>query len=104
MKLFYQRLLDYLGPADQYRIIFAHKDETPIGYIFGGLLKDQYRGFQFSFDQRYTNLSLGNILQIKMIESLCQQGITCYDLGTDIEYKRHWAEQTLETSILILKK
>ena len=104
MRDFYHRLMVYMGLAGQCRLILAFRDGQPMGYIFGGILLGHYRGFQFSFDEQFSKLSLGNVLQLKMIELLCQEQAVCYDLGTDIEYKRHWSEQSLETHMMIVKR
>ncbi len=104
MRLFYRRLMEILAPAGRARLVFAFRDERPIGYLFGGIFNRTFRGFQFSFDHDFASLSPGNLLQLKMIEKLCEEGMCRYDLGTDIGYKRSWAETALETTALIIRQ
>ena len=50
-----------------------------------------------SFVESYRPYALGNVLQSKMIHLLAQEGIQTYDLGSDIDYKRRWAENEFLT-------
>ncbi|MHC4732570.1 MAG: GNAT family N-acetyltransferase, partial [Planctomycetota bacterium] len=51
MTCFYRPLAERLGR--RLRTVFARHEGTDIGYILGGVRKDTYRGFQFSFDRRF---------------------------------------------------
>jgi CelD/BcsL family acetyltransferase involved in cellulose biosynthesis len=42
------------------------------------------------------------LLQYHQILELCSDGIGRYDLGTEMDYKRRWAEDVMETEMLVL--
>jgi hypothetical protein len=102
MKEFYQDMLPRLAQRDGLRVIIAERDGSDVGYIHGASVGDHYRGLQFSFDQRLSELSLGNVLQYEMLEWLCRDGFATYDLGSQSPYKRRWAEEGLATATLLL--
>jgi len=47
-------------------------------------------------------LGVGGLLQYHQIVELCREGISRYDLGTEMDYKRRWAEDVMETEMLVL--
>ncbi|MHC4973933.1 MAG: GNAT family N-acetyltransferase [Planctomycetota bacterium] len=100
MTCFYRPLAERLG--DRLRTVFARHDGIDIGYILGGVRRDTYRGFQFSFDRRYGHLSLGGLMQLRQIEHLCAEGIATYDLGIDLDYKHRWADAPRDTLTLVV--
>jgi CelD/BcsL family acetyltransferase involved in cellulose biosynthesis len=62
----------------------------------------EYRGLQFSYDDAHATLGLGGLLQLQQIIALCDEGIARYDLGTEMDYKRRWAEDVMETEMLVI--
>ncbi|MEE2962318.1 MAG: GNAT family N-acetyltransferase [Myxococcota bacterium] len=104
MRTFYSVMLPRLLEADGLKLTFALWEGKDIGFILGGVLGDTYRGLQFSFHQGYNELGLGNLLQLQHILELSEQGISYYDLGTDMAYKRRWAERVMETMTFVLYK
>ncbi|MBI2569173.1 MAG: GNAT family N-acetyltransferase [Candidatus Schekmanbacteria bacterium] len=92
MRRFYARMIARLVARSRLRLIFARLDEADVGYIYGGLRGSLYRGLQFSFDDRWRALALGNLLQMRMIAWLVEAGLTSYDLGQPMAYKRRWGE------------
>lgn len=98
LRAFYERMVDRLG--ERARCLFARRDGVDVGYILGGVRGNLYRGLQFSFDETCAELSLGHVLQIEQIEALCAEGVTTYDLGIDMAYKRHWADEAISTVTL----
>jgi len=104
MRLFYERLMARQVPLGRSRWIFARLDNQDIGYLLGGVLGSTFRGYQFSFDESYRNLSLGNVLQYHMIQELCHEGIGTYDLGVEMDYKRAWGEHEQITTSLLIKR
>jgi hypothetical protein len=74
------------------RAIFVTKDGEDIGFVMGGVDGTSYRGQQFSFGAKWEPLSVGNLLQWEMIQWLCEEGISRYDLGSVLDYKIHWSE------------
>ncbi|MGA1824028.1 MAG: GNAT family N-acetyltransferase [bacterium] len=103
MKQFYYLMLKRIAPAGFLRLIFAVKEGKDIGYIYGAFIKKRFRGLQFSFDNDYASLSLGNMLQYNMIEWLCEENCLKYDLGSMVPYKKKWAETIFITQTLYLR-
>jgi len=66
--------------------------------VFAG----EYRGLQFSYDDDTSKLGIGGLLQYHQIAELCADGVGRYDLGTEMDYKRRWAEETLATEMLVI--
>ena len=106
-KEFYQNMLRRLAQLEGARIMFATHEGRDIGFIFGGLAKDVYRGQQFSYDDGWKNFSIGNLLQAEQIRWLCEEGILRYDMGMSgdprMAYKQHWAEQKLMLRTFVLE-
>lgn len=82
--------------------VIAWRNGDPIGYVFGTVFMDMYRGLQMSFDDRFRSLSLGNLLQLEMISWLCDLEVPRYDMGADLPYKERWAELNHETVTVAL--
>lgn len=102
MRAFYAHMLPRLCQLGQQRTLFARRDGRDIGYILGAVAGDEYRGLQFSYDDDHADLGLGGLLQYHQILELCVDGIARYDLGTEMDYKRRWAEDVMETEMLVL--
>ncbi|HIJ48375.1 MAG TPA: GNAT family N-acetyltransferase, partial [Gammaproteobacteria bacterium] len=106
---FYKSMITRLASSKSARIIFAKHEENDIGYIFGGLAGNLYRGQQFSYSEAWKNASIGNLLQIEQIKWLSEEKCKRYDMGPvsgeKMEYKRHWTERQgrLESWMLIKK-
>lgn len=94
---FYGAMLRRLAAAGNGRVIFARIDDRDVGFIFGGIAGDVYRGQQFSYDDALAGLSIGNLLAVEKIRWLVEDGVTRYDMGPLMEYKLHWTE--IETRI-----
>ncbi len=104
MRQFYDGILALTAPAGKARWIIARRDDRDVGFIFGAVVNDTYRGYQFSFDDRYRDLSPGHVLQYRMIELLCEEGVRWYDLGTEMDYKRAWSDRELETTAILIRR
>lgn len=102
MRAFYGEMLPRLCATKQQRTIFACKADRDIGYILGAVFEGEYRGLQFSYDDSEAHLGLGGLLQYQQVVELCTEGVTRYDLGTEMDYKRRWAEEVMETEMLVL--
>jgi CelD/BcsL family acetyltransferase involved in cellulose biosynthesis len=103
MRAFYARMLPRLAARGELRALFATRDGVDLGYLYGGAVGGLFRGLQFSFREDARALGLGNTLQAEMLERLCAEGATCYDLGAQSEYKRHWGEEGLVTIGLLAR-
>lgn len=102
MNRFYGEMLPRLAARGRQRTLFARHDGRDVAYCLGAVFDGEYRGLQFSFDAAYERYSLGSLLQLHQIVELCDEGVRRYDLGQEMEYKRRWAEDQLETVLLVL--
>ncbi len=102
MRDFYRLMLPRLCLHGQQRTLFARLDGRDVGYILGAVFEGEYRGLQFSYDDDHARLGLGSLLQYHQVTALCGEGVARYDLGTEMDYKRRWAEEVMETEMLVL--
>jgi len=102
MRAFYSALAHRLAPRGRLRVRFARRDGKDVGYILGAVRARTYRGFQFSFDRRLAHVSLGSLMQADQLRALAEEGVTHYDLGIDMAYKRHWADAPHDTVTLAI--
>jgi hypothetical protein len=93
MRAFYEAMLPRLAVTQQARLIVAQQHDRDIGFILGAVHGNTYRGLQFSYHDDFSSISLGSLLQLQQIEQLVEQQIARYDLGSEMDYKRNWAEQ-----------
>jgi len=92
MKGFVYNVLRRASADEEARVIIARRAGQDVGYIHGALAGDTFRGLQMSFDHDLSHLSLGNVLQSQMIEWVSESGLTLYDLGSELAYKKRWSE------------
>src|SRR5262249_557475 len=92
MRAFYGSMMPRLLAKGQHRLIFARRADRDIGYIFGAVFEREYRGLQFSYDDESARLGIGGLLQYHQVAALCDENVERYDLGTEMDYKRRWAE------------
>jgi CelD/BcsL family acetyltransferase involved in cellulose biosynthesis len=102
MRAFYGAMLPRLCELGQQRTIFARVGDRDVGYILGAVMGGEYRGLQFSYDDEHAMLGIGGLLQLQQINELVAEGVARYDLGTEMDYKRRWAEEIMETEMLVL--
>ncbi len=102
MRDFYAAMLPRLGRSGAGRLMFAALDGNDIAYVLGARIGDEYRGLQFSYHDEFANLSLGSLCQYHQIIALIAEGVTLYDLGSEMEYKLRWAEQAFVTQIHVV--
>lgn len=102
MRAFYGSMLPRLCALGQQRTIFARLADQDAGYILGAVMAGEYRGLQFSYDADLADFGVGGLLQYHQIIELCDEGIARYDLGTEMDYKRRWAEDIMETEMLVV--
>ncbi|MGE0872623.1 MAG: GNAT family N-acetyltransferase [Kofleriaceae bacterium] len=102
MREFYRRMLPRLCSRGEQRTMFARYRGEDVGYIFGAVFEREYRGLQFSYAADHAHVGLGSLLQYHQIVALCDEGVERYDLGTEMDYKRRWAEELLETDMLVV--
>jgi hypothetical protein len=102
MRAFYGEMLPRLCEHRQQRTLFARVGERDVGYVLGAVFEGEYRGLQFSYDDELSRIGIGSLLQYHQVAALCDEGIGRYDLGTEMDYKRRWAEDIMETEMLVL--
>jgi len=102
MRAFYAAMLPRLCRLGQQRTIFARYRDQDVGYILGAVMGGEYRGLQFSYHADHAELGIGSLLQYQQVVELCADGVGRYDLGTEMDYKRRWAEEIMETEMLVL--
>jgi CelD/BcsL family acetyltransferase involved in cellulose biosynthesis len=66
------------------------------------VFEGEYRGLQFSYDAEFARAGIGGLLQYHQVAALCEERVGRYDLGTEMDYKRRWAEDIMETEMLVL--
>jgi len=105
LQAFYREMLPALAEAHTLRVQVGTKDGVDVALIVGAVTRTPsgptYRGLQFSFDNAYRSLSLGNLAQLVQVRALIDEGVTLYDLGSDVDYKRRWGEDAFDTVTLV---
>jgi CelD/BcsL family acetyltransferase involved in cellulose biosynthesis len=101
---FYAAMLRRLAVAGCARVVFARCDERDVGFMFGGVAGDRYRGQQFSFAEDFRAYSIGNLLQLEQIRWLAEEGARHYDMGQLMDYKQHWTEQQTQLALRVLRR
>ena len=99
---FYEQMTARLHDNGALRIVMAQLDEQDIGFVFGGVFQGVYRGLQMSYRADYAALEPGNLGQLMMLKKMIEEGVSTYDLGTDLAYKNRWAELSLETQLFAI--
>ena len=99
---FYRRILRRLHERRQLRVLFIQRDGEDLAFVIGAVVDRLYRGLQVSFRQGFASFSLGNLAQYELIARLISEGVTTYDLGTDMDYKARWAESVLATRMVAI--
>ncbi len=103
-RAYYACMMRRLAASASGRIMFARHEERDIGYIFGGLADNIYRGQQFSYVEDWKSYSIGNLLQLELIRWLCEEGITRYDMGPLMDYKKHWTENRPQIMTAMIRR
>jgi len=101
MRVFYHEMVPRLAAAGGLRVALGRIGGQDVSFVFGGVFAGTFRGLQVSFDDAHRELALGNVMQATMIRALTEEGVTLYDLGSDMEYKARWAEIPRETITLV---
>ena len=106
MRSFYAGLLLRLERSDALRAVLVEREGKPMGYLFGASVGGHFRGLQFSYDQQWRSVGLGNLMQLEMITWLSEDRTVSYDLGGQSAYKLRWAEaiRSSENILLIPKR
>ena len=100
---FYGLMLRRLASSGTGRVVFARCGSDDVGFIFGGMAGATYRGQQFSYAEEQSHISIGGLLQLEQVRWLCEEGAQRYDMGPQLEYKRHWAEKETRIHALVLQ-
>ncbi len=102
---FYSDLIGRLAGKSAFRSLILKVRGKDFAYVMGGVLGKEYRGFQMAYHDAYKRLSPGHLCQIKLIRSLCEEGLSSYDLGMVMDYKTRWADRVHSiTNLLLMRK
>lgn len=104
MKTFYDAMLPRLIAKGALRVLFARQAEQDVGFLFGGILGTNYRALQFGYHHALAHVGLGHLLQVTEMQHLVQEGVLLYDLGSDVDYKRHFGDAIHETQALVVRR
>ena len=100
----YRTMTARLSRKGRLRVGVATLDGRDVGYILGGVRGDRYRGLQLSFVEEASELSVGHLLQAWQMAALEPEGLTTYDLGMDMAYKRRWADRAEPSLTLVIER
>lgn len=99
---FYRNMVPRLARRKALHLVLARHGDADVAFLMGGVFGQTFRGLQMSFHESHRDLALGNLCQIEQISRLPPE-VTAYDLGASgLDYKSRWAEQTLDTEILVI--
>ena len=104
---FYAAVIRRLSCQNAARVIMARHGDKDIGFIFGGISKNTYRGLQCSYDNEWKDFSIGNILHLEQIKWLCEENVDRYDMGEikpHMNYKEFWAEIRMPSLCLRIER
>ncbi len=90
---FHENLIRELVAVDRLRCLFLTLDGQDVAYLVAGISGEWLRGWQMSFDDAHSDLSLGNLAQMEIIERGAQEGLRLYDLGSSMPYKERWCDR-----------
>jgi hypothetical protein len=102
MRHFYQLMCAQLQTHNRLQVLFAKQGERDVGYLLGAYFANSYRGLQFSYAEDVERLGIGNLLQWIQMQKLVELGVTVYDMGMDMPYKRRFADGVFQTETLII--
>jgi hypothetical protein len=99
---FYQLMARRLASRGRLRCLLGRRGEEDVAYVLGAVFGHTYRGLQFSFDDRFREVGLGHLAQVRTVGALsAEPDVVRYDLGTGGEYKAAWAEQVVDSVVLV---
>lgn len=102
---FYGALLLRYALHKQAWIIFARQDERDVGFCFGGLVGQSYRGQQTSYAEDLATLSVGNLMHVETARWLCDERARFQHFGPlqpGLDYKARFCELKPRSFILQL--
>jgi hypothetical protein len=101
---FYRGMMPRLAERGQLRLLFGRIDGEDAAYVLGAATQGRFRGLQFSYAAEHAALSLGNLGQLEMMRRMLAEGVTVWDLGSEVPYKRRWADATEDSvSLAVLR-
>jgi len=92
--------VNYMGACG----ILAFDGKKEVGFIYGAIFQNIFRGLQMSYDNDYRALGLGNMLQHNMLDYLANNNVEGYDLGSEVAYKSRWVEKKLAVPSIIIRR
>jgi len=102
---FYRAMMPRLAERGMLRVLFGRVDGRDAAYVLGAVAQGRFRGLQFSYAAEHAALALGNLGQLEMMRRAVSEGVTLWDLGSAVPYKRRWADATEDSfSLAVLRK
>lgn len=88
-----------------FELFFLFINGQPISYRYGFTIKNTYLAYNTAYDPAYSNLSPGNQLRYKHLETLIADGIKEYDhLRGDETYKFDWPVEIRQNKNIVIYK
>lgn len=104
MRRFYEVMTERLQRQGRFRATVASIDGQDIGFVFGGVRNQRYRGLQLSFSEAARPLSISHLLQHHTLHAIIDEGVHTYDMGMDMEYKQRWATHQEPSMSMIIHR
>lgn len=104
MHRFYELMTERLQRQGRFRATVAMVEDEDVGFIFGGIRNQRYRGLQLSFAESVRSLSISHLLQHHTLQAVIDEGAHMYDMGMDMEYKQRWATHEEPSMSLIIRR
>lgn len=104
MHRFYELMTARLQTQGRFRATVAVVDGEDVGFIFGGVRNQRYRGLQLSFAESARPLSISHLLQHHTLQAVVAEGVETYDMGMDMDYKQRWATHEDPSMSLIIHR
>jgi len=78
-------------------------DGRPVAFEFHLRYKGSAHALRSEFDQNFSDLSPGAVLDVQAVQTIFDEGMHLYDLGGSAdEYKKHWTSEVQEHGDLVV--
>lgn len=102
MRTFSKKVLVDAAIREELYVIVAQKSGVDVGFVYGALFDRCYRGLQMTYASECASISLGNVLQYRMIQWMTNTDCLEYDLGSALPYKARWSDDRRHTEAYLV--
>lgn len=102
MRTFTQGVLLDAAMRSELYVIIARQAGVDVGFVYGALFDQCYRGLQMTYAGSCASMSLGNVLQYRMIQWMTNADCLEYDLGSALPYKARWSDDRRHTEAYLV--